>query len=978
MPTKLPYQLGKRILTLLLLFLPALAVAQNSSISGIINDYARVLGIDSCENTLFVQTAKGFSVGDRILIIQMKGASIDTTNTASFGTVTDYGTSGAYEIATIKSIKGLFFTLRDQIINGYDITGRVQIVRIPQYTDATVIDTVKAKEWDGYVGGVIILEVQNSLTLQANIDATGTGFRGGFYCSNIAEPDAMDYFYDAYDGNNGFGAEKGEGIANYIPGKDGGRGPQANGGGGGNTQDAGGGGGANIGTGGVGGKETDLRGTAANGGLGGRVLANPATERIYLGGGGGRGNENDRLGTPGGDGGGIVIIRANSISSTGGKIISNGASAFPASNNTGGDGAGGGGAGGSVMLDIKTASTPFTVDVNGGDGGDNDPPPSPAWCFGPGGGGGGGSVWLPGGMPSITINAKHGDAGIVRSNALPCYGTTFGADSGTDGGQRFTPAITESTSLYIRPEITDHYVTICQGDSATLGVVNALSVNWSPASDIDDATSFTPKVFPKSTTKYYAALQRNSCVYIDSVWIQVNPRPTPAIIGSNDVCGGSIAGYKVSPFIAGNTYTWSATSGLILSGQGTDSLTLLWGNSSTSGSVTVEMKPDSSGCAGSFTFDVTIDPSVKPSVNGVRNLCVGDTLTLHAPAGYTGYKWSNGSIADSITITDSGSFYVDVAGAKCVLRSDTMRIGLNSLPLPKIKPTLDSITSPCDIDELDAGAGYVAYLWNTKDTTEKIITRDSGIFSVIVVDSNGCTGYDTISIRKGFIGPTKFILALDTLEGNTGDVVYYPIKILNSDNALLACPSDYTMSIHFNRTLLVPMPPFIKDSLTDSLRFITIGNTLKLGTNPPDHLPGIQFTVTLGDTTATPIVIDSFTWGAYPVEYEAHDGLFRLANVCYQGGPRLTGPEGATNITVPTPNPASDETSVSFSTIETGRTRVYLSDVTGSVLETLADGEFKPGAHTLKVHTARFANGNYFITLQTPSLLMHRGLVVDH
>ena len=59
-----------------MLFMVTTVTAQN--ISGIINDYTPVTAIISCG--VSVGSATAFSVGDTVLLIQMKGASIDTSN----------------------------------------------------------------------------------------------------------------------------------------------------------------------------------------------------------------------------------------------------------------------------------------------------------------------------------------------------------------------------------------------------------------------------------------------------------------------------------------------------------------------------------------------------------------------------------------------------------------------------------------------------------------------------------------------------------------------------------------------------------------------------------------------------------------------------------------------------------------------------------------------------------------------------------
>ena len=50
-----------------------------------------------------------FSVGDRVLIIQMKGAEINTSNSIAFGSVVDYRNCGNYEFANILRFLTILF-----------------------------------------------------------------------------------------------------------------------------------------------------------------------------------------------------------------------------------------------------------------------------------------------------------------------------------------------------------------------------------------------------------------------------------------------------------------------------------------------------------------------------------------------------------------------------------------------------------------------------------------------------------------------------------------------------------------------------------------------------------------------------------------------------------------------------------------------------------------------------------------------------
>src|SRR5882672_2916845 len=104
------------------------------SVSGIINIYTHVDSIGLCDNSVYVQSAAGFSIGDRVLLIQMKGADINLTNTASFGNISAYNNAGNYEFGTIAAITGSAIQLQNMISRSYTISGLVQLIKVPVYS----------------------------------------------------------------------------------------------------------------------------------------------------------------------------------------------------------------------------------------------------------------------------------------------------------------------------------------------------------------------------------------------------------------------------------------------------------------------------------------------------------------------------------------------------------------------------------------------------------------------------------------------------------------------------------------------------------------------------------------------------------------------------------------------------------------------------------------------------------------------------
>jgi len=409
--------------------------AQTTAISGVINQYVQVTNVIPCDSTVAVGNPSSFQPGDRVLLMQMKGAVITTDNTSSFGQITDIASAGNAEFLTIKAVVNEYIIFTTRMANYYDTDiGFVQLIRVPVYNNARVVGPLQAPEWNGTVGGVIAFEVSGWVSIEVNVSADGLGFRGGRVSLPIDACSTTDY---VLNWNFGKAGEKGEGIgsmrANYPIA---GRGPMATGGGGGNGTNSGGAGGSNGGAGGSGGNSVNHCSIKDVGGRPGISAAQYARMgRLFLGGGGGGGHQNDLVGTSGAHGGGMIIIRASELRGNNLTISADGLSVGDApppgpGKNEGMDGAGGGGAGGTVVLDVDVVSSPINIRVRGGNGGNIKHLYN---AHGPGGGGSGGVVVLKTALNNVNIDVSGGVSGTHVNSSNEAYGQSNGASDGQDG-----------------------------------------------------------------------------------------------------------------------------------------------------------------------------------------------------------------------------------------------------------------------------------------------------------------------------------------------------------------------------------------------------------------------------------------------------------------------------------------------------------------------------------------------------------------
>ncbi|MCY1081549.1 adventurous gliding motility protein AgmC [Archangium lansingense] len=437
----------------------------NAGTSSIVNAYARVttplapgdleISIDSVRPGSVSgrdTNANAFQAGDLVMVLQTTGA-VPTIPTG-LTTMVDleaYGV-GKWEFARLKApTDSSKLTLTAPLVHGYPVYV-TQVIRVPEYNDVSVGNNkaITARPWDGKTGGVLAFLADGNVTVTGTdsnagtINADGQGFRGGAYkpdlddtsgCTNNSGPspayaqkgEGVDSTRYTAEGTGDLGSNEGAGRGNF-----------ANGGGGGICSvSGGGGGGGNAANGGRGGP------ASTTGGMGGVPLVYSLVDRLTFGGGGGSGHgpRLDLSQSDGGKGGGIVFIRAltltvddeNAISASGNKGDSGGTRVLPS---TRADGGGGGGAGGTIVVRLRDAlncNNETVISARGGAGGTADSNANP--IPGAGGGGGGGRVLYQVGTTVVSSVEKCSNAIATTSGAIG------GVPNGSAGGAGFISSL---------------------------------------------------------------------------------------------------------------------------------------------------------------------------------------------------------------------------------------------------------------------------------------------------------------------------------------------------------------------------------------------------------------------------------------------------------------------------------------------------------------------------------------------------------
>lgn len=723
------------------------------NIGGVINDYSRVTNItfpncdicdqsDACLNAIQVLNPQFFSAGDRVLIIQMAGANIITTNTANAGQVTAINNAGNYEFFTVKEVVGNTVYPNRKLGRTYDAPGLVQLVRIPTYTgNVNVTSQLTALPWNPNlsIGGVLALFVEGDLILNADLNVQGMGYIGTIVNVN-GSPDNCGINPNTQfvkPANDVDVSPKGNGIVLDNPLFNGGRAPKANGGGGGVSGDSGGGGGSNYGAGGRGGDRwCDMTNRA--GGLGGiSLLPFLQQNKVFLGGAGGSGFVTSGAVAEAADGGGIIVVKANSIVGNGFTINARGTS--PLQIGGGIDGGGGGGAGGTIALAVDAIVGNLNVDVSGGNGQSLGTPV----LHGPGGGGGGGALLHTLESFPTTVNVRFnggnpgfhsGNNSTNSNNALP----------GEPGGIVYSPNVIREFNIGTI-DVKNTICTACNGEILFKDFNSTGNLRYS----INGGQTFQDSPLFKNLcedTFVVNVLDELGCVYDTIITNQTDTLALLLDIGKDTtLCKGTyvVVGYQGDEIAKYYWNTGALTPYITVHHSGKYTLNVL----------------DTLGCPGLDSLQLLFLPFAELKLPNDTVLCVGDSLWIAAQSQNFTVLWNTGAQTDSILVKEKGWYKVIVSNVIGCSVSDSVFVRFTE---PTVQ--LPNDTSICintfPLNIVARATNFQSFLWQNNSTANNFSIPNAGKYFIEAIDEWGCKAKDSITV--GFYSLPTPVLRADT------------------------------------------------------------------------------------------------------------------------------------------------------------------------------------------------------------------------
>lgn len=278
-------------------------------------------------------------------------------------------------------------------------------------------------------------------------------------------------------------------------------------------------------------------------------------------------------------------------------------------------------------------------------------------------------------------------------------------------------------------------------DQVTIGSAfgTADSVLWSTGSTDDFIT------ISQSGT-YSVEVFEGGCIGYDDIFLDLVPEFTVDLGPDITICDGISSVTLDAGSFPGANYIWSSSPD--------NSQTI---EVTTPGTYSVDV--DINGCIESDNIEVVIG-NISLDLGSDIEFCSGDNQTLSAGINGVDYAWSTGETSESITVSQSGIYTLEINQGGCIANDEVM-VTVHPLPLLELSAEEEfcPILEPNIIIGVEAEAG-TSYSWDSGENTPEIAVTVPGTYMLIAESIEGCQDSTSTIVEEKclstFIMPTAF------------------------------------------------------------------------------------------------------------------------------------------------------------------------------------------------------------------------------
>ncbi|MGZ3866164.1 MAG: PKD domain-containing protein, partial [Bacteroidia bacterium] len=346
--------------------------------------------------------------------------------------------------------------------------------------------------------------------------------------------------------------------------------------------------------------------------------------------------------------------------------------------------------------------------------------------------------------PSTGLSSSSGGSVTATPATTTSYTVT-----GTDGNGCVNTATTTVTVNPL-PTITVVSTTICPTSTGTLTASGASTYTWNTGAT---GPSFTDS--PVVTTTYtVAGTDANGCFAGNTGTITINPSIVVTAGNNTPICAGGTINLTTT---SGTVWSWTGPGGYASSSQNP---TIINATTSMSGTYSLTAT-DASGCQGSTTTNVIVNPLPVLSIGSNGPICVNQTLNLTSGGG-SSYSWNGpGGFTSAqqnptitgVTATAGGVYTVTVTDGNTCVNTTTLNVVVNPLPVVGVTGSTVCVNGTINLGST-GGAGY-SWSWSGPGgyasnqqfpSISPATLADAGTYVVTVTDSKNCVNANAAQV----------------------------------------------------------------------------------------------------------------------------------------------------------------------------------------------------------------------------------------
>ncbi|MBU3658480.1 MAG: T9SS type A sorting domain-containing protein [Flavobacteriales bacterium] len=284
--------------------------------------------------------------------------------------------------------------------------------------------------------------------------------------------------------------------------------------------------------------------------------------------------------------------------------------------------------------------------------------------------------------------------------------------------------------------------TICQGQSTQLSVTSVPTVSYQWIKDgqvLANQGGTTLSVNQAGNYKVAVSNTTLGCTDTSAVFaVTVNPLPIVSAGNNQTICGGTPVTLSAS---GATTYSWN-------NGVNGAQLLVNTGTSPSTSVYTVTGIDATTNCFNTAQVSVIVLglPTVEAGLNQL--VCANDSVTLTASGAVT-YTWNNGISNATAFVPSADTLFYTVEGidANNCTNQDSVMVVVNALPTVSagMDVTVCSDAIPVNLVASSSDAS-INFLWNTNAVFPNIQVNTSGVYTVTVTNSNGCSKTDSVAV----------------------------------------------------------------------------------------------------------------------------------------------------------------------------------------------------------------------------------------